>query len=133
MLDPITIVAPFEARETVLPSTVTWPPGVKVVEPMMKPDAELAVMVEDPIVTTAGVVGALLAPPAALEEAPVPGCTAAGVVEDPVPGSTGVGDVEALVPGSITTEVDCPFPGSIATEELVAGSTEVGIPLSEAG
>ena len=50
--DPIAMVAPFEASETGVPDNVTWPPGVKVDEPMTKPDAEFAVIVELPIVTT---------------------------------------------------------------------------------
>lgn len=92
VLDPMAIVSPFEAREIVVPPTVTWLPGVKVVEPMTNPDAELAVIVEDPIVTTAGVVWAGVEgfppPPAALDEAPVPGSTAAGDVDAPFPGPT---------------------------------------------
>lgn len=54
MLVPIAIVAPLEARETVVPPTFTSPPGVKVVEPMTKSETELAVIVELPIVITAG-------------------------------------------------------------------------------
>lgn len=56
MLLPTAIVAPFEARETVVPETVICPPGVTVCVPTTNPDAEFAVMVELPIVTTAGVV-----------------------------------------------------------------------------
>jgi hypothetical protein len=55
VLVPITMVTPFEAMENVVPPTVTLPPGVKVAEPITKSDAEFAVIVELPMVTTAWV------------------------------------------------------------------------------
>jgi hypothetical protein len=125
VLVPIAIVSPFEARETVVPPTVTVPPGVNVVEPMTKPDAELAVMVELPIVTTAGAVVLVEGlPPAAgaLDEAPVPGSAPPRDVDVPVPGLTATEDDDW--PGSpLATGLD-EVPGATATGDVdVAGST----------
>lgn len=108
---------------------------------MTKPDAELAVMVELPMVTMAGavVVGVVATPPAVDEasmapgevDAPVPGLTAAGEVDSPVPGLTATGEVDSPVPGlTAAGDVDSPVPGSTAPGDVdvpVPGSTATDV------
>lgn len=127
------MVAPFEARDIGVPETVNWPPGVKVVEPMTKPDTELAVIVELPNVTTAGgweLVGVEGGLPAAWAlEFSVPGSPpATGADEEvPVPGSTATGDVDGdWFPGSAealeVVSVGSPPPTGELVEVSVPGS-----------
>ena len=96
VLLPTTIVAPFEARETVVPETVISPPGVTVCIPTTNPDAEFAVMVELPIVTIAGVVATATGD---VDGEGFAGSTTTGVVDgDGFAGST-IGAVDVVPVG----------------------------------
>lgn len=135
VLPPATIVAPFEARETGVPETVIWPPGVRVCEPITKADEESAAIVELPTVITApgevvGFPGSATTPPALEVEDPGPGSAVTGEVDgDGFTGLTASGEVE--VPGS-TASGEVGVPGSTATGDEDTGST-AGVLLDAGG
>jgi hypothetical protein len=116
VLPPATIVAPFGARETGVPETVIWPPGVRVCVPITKLDDESAVMVELPMVTTAGgevfgFEGLTTTPPAL--ELEVPGSNTIGEVEgDGFAGSTTDGEVDGDGFAGSTTDGEVDGDGS---------------------